>query len=325
MFWSDYLKDNGVLAPGSGYELIQGITRQMSVYSPLQEQTEKTFAYKWEKRETYESEAMKKMHYDWLFEGYFGGNEKEKEAATFPMCRFLDAGCGSGFGALILFGEKLNASCYLGVDISTAVDVAKQRFDEYGVKGEFMQADILSLPFTTPCFDVIFSSGVLHHTDSTELAIKRLASLLVQNGKFLFYVYRKKAPIREWTDDHVREWIKELNDDEAWKALEPLTKLGKALGELNVELDVPEDIPFLGVSKGKINLQRFFYWNIIKAYYRPEFSLDEMNHINFDWFRPLNCHRQTPEQVEQWCIEAGLDIERMHSEEAGIYVVARKM
>jgi hypothetical protein len=106
--------------------------------------------------------------------------------------------------------------------------------------------------------------------------------------------------------------------------LEPLTKLGMALGELDVTLDVPEDIPYLGIKKGPIDLQRFFYWNICKLYYRPEFSLDEMNHINFDWFRPLNCHRQTPEQVQAWCTEAGLDIEHIDVQDAGITVVARR-
>ncbi len=48
-----------------------------------------------------------------------------------------------------------------------------------------------------------------------------------------------------------------------------------------------------------------------------------MNHVNFDWFRPLNCHRQTPDEVRQWCQEAGLEIERMDLQEAGITVVAR--
>ena len=49
-----------------------------------------------------------------------------------------------------------------------------------------------------------------------------------------------------------------------------------------------------------------------------------MNHINFDWYRPQNCHRQTPDEVQIWCREAGLKIERMNVEEAGIAVVAQK-
>jgi arsenite methyltransferase len=61
-----------------------------------------------------------------------------------------------------------------------------------------------------------------------------------------------------------------------------------------------------------------------KAYYRPELSLEEMNHINFDWYAPRNAFRQTPDEVRAWCCRAGLEIERDTMEEAGITVIARK-
>ena len=107
--------------------------------------------------------------------------------------------------------------------------------------------------------------------------------------------------------------------------LRAITKLGKSLGELDVEIDVPEDIEFLGIKKGKINLQRFFYWNVLKCFYRDDYDLDEMNHINFDWFAPKNAHRQSPEEVQSWCRNSGLDIVHKNVQEAGITIVARKI
>lgn len=104
----------------------------------------------------------------------------------------------------------------------------------------------------------------------------------------------------------------------------PLTKLGKSLGELNIEIDIEGDIPLLGITKGRHNLQRLLYYKVCKAYYRSNYSLDEMNHINFDWFRPLNCHRHTPDEVMEYCRKAKLTIERLHVEESGITVIARK-
>ena len=89
-------------------------------------------------------------------------------------------------------------------------------------------------------------------------------------------------------------------------------------------IDIEEDIPFLEITKGRHSLQRLFNYKVCKAYYRPDYSLDEMNHINFDWFRPLNCHRHTPEEVEAYCKGANLTIERLHVEESGITVIARK-
>lgn len=115
------------------------------------------------------------------------------------------------------------------------------------------------------------------------------------------YVYVRKAPVREFTDALVREALRPLDAAAAWEALKPLTKLGKVLGDLNVTVDVPEAIPFLGIPAGPIDLQRFF-----------------------DWFRPLNCHRHTPDEVRQWCAEAGLEQEHLDVQESGITLVARR-
>jgi SAM-dependent methyltransferase len=205
------------------------------------------------------------------------------------------------------------------------VDVARVRFNENTLPAEFIQADIGNLPFTQPVFDLIFSEGVLHHTDSTEKSLKELAALINPGGYFLFYVYRKKAPIREFCDDYIREKLTALTDEEAWKALIPLSKLGQSLGELDVTITVPEDVPILEIPAGTYDLQRFFYWYVFKAFYRKEYSLDEINHINFDWYRPSNCHRHTEREIQQWCLEAGLHIEVMNVEEAGITVVAQKL
>jgi SAM-dependent methyltransferase len=261
---------------------------------------------------------------DWLVERYCGGDQGLLDRwLEGGRKKILDAGCGAGFSAMLLFGDHLRHHDYVGIDISEAVEVARERFREAGYPGTFMRRDLLDVPFEDGTLDVIFSEGVLHHTDSTERALKTLAPKLRAGGRFLFYVYARKAVVREFTDDLVRAALRPLSDEDAWKALEPLTRLGIALGELGVDVDVPEDIPFLGIKAGRVDIQRFFYWNVCKTFYRPDFTSEEMNHINFDWFRPLNCHRQTPEEVSQWCSEANLEIERMDVQEAGITVVAR--
>jgi arsenite methyltransferase len=296
-----------------------------SDYSESQDQTKTAFGFKWSRRDTYESDAVQESTRRWLFQRYCGG-EPDLLAQWLSGGRkiIVDAGCGAGFAGILLFGEHLRNHDYLGIDISDAADVARERFAERGYPGDFLKVSLLDAPLPDGSVDLILSEGVLHHTDSTETALKHLATKLKRGGRFLFYVYAKKAVVREFTDDYVRDKLAPLSDEDAWTALEPLTKLGIALGELGVEVDVPEDIPFLGIKAGKIDIQRFFYWNVCKLYYRPEWSFDEMNHVNFDWFRPLNCHRQTPEEVSQWCSEAGLTIERMDVQEAGITVVARK-
>jgi len=115
-----------------------------------------------------------------------------------------------------------------------------------------------------------------------------------------------------------------MSPDEAWRAMEPLTQLGISLGELNVEIDVPRPIELLGIPAGRTSVQRLFYWHVAKAFFHPELTFDEMNHINFDWYAPANAHRQTSEEVRRWCSEAGLEVEHEVLEDAGITVIARK-
>lgn len=293
--------------------------------SNAQEQTRDAFGFKWALRHTYESDAVKANARQWLLERYCEGDAAVLDQwLSGPRKIVLDAGCGSGFTALLLFGQRLQQCDYLGVDISSAVEVARQRFQEAGMPGDFLQADLMSIPIPDGSVDILYSEGVLHHTDSTERAIHALARKLRPGGRFAFYVYARKAVLREFSDDFIREKLSHLSDQEAWEALAPLTRLGVALGELDVEIDVPEDVPLLGIRKGKLDIQRFFYWNVCKLYYRPEYTLDEMNHVNFDWFRPLNCHRHTPEELTEWTAAAGLRIERMKVEEAGITVIAVK-
>lgn len=297
-----------------------------TMYSADQKQTEETFSYKWSRRDSYESPEFKRKVKGWLVGRYCDGNESnlDKWLGGNKEKIILDAGCGSGFSALLLFGDYLKKHKYIGVDISNAVFIAKKRFEEARIPGEFLKSDLLNMPIPDESVDMIYSDGVFHHTDSTKEAICRASQKLKKGGHILFYVYAKKSVIREFTDDFIREKIKDLSEQEAWEQLVPLTRLGKSLGDLDIEVEVAEDVELLGIKKGKHNLQRLFYWNIFKAYYDKNFSLDEMNHINFDWFRPQNCHRHTAEEVRSYCVDAGINIEVMKSEKAGFTVIGVK-
>jgi SAM-dependent methyltransferase len=300
-----------------------GILRAQGLVSLAQEQTRDAFGFKWAKRDTFEGESTRVMK-AWLIEKY--GNVREApwlfDAGPRPV--MLDAGCGAAFSALALFEPILDQIRYVGTDVSTAVEVAKLRFEERGLNAAFMQADLNQLPLPDESVDLIFSEGVLHHTDDTRNALAAVARLLKPGGRILFYVYRKKGLIREFTDDYVRSRMEAMTPEQGWEAMIPLTRLGVVLGELNIEIDVPERIELLDIPAGRINLQRFVYWHVLKAFYRPELTLDEMNNINFDWYAPKNARRHTTEEVRAWCAELNLAIEHERVEEAGISIIARK-
>ena len=308
-----------------GHELVVrgGVVRDRATISAQQGQTRDTFAFKWSKKGTYESEGMQNVIAPWLKERY-------GDLIT-PLCtadsdppRVLDAGCGAGNAAALLFGDQMAKISYVGVDISDAVDLARERLADRALRQAFIQADLMDLPLPQASFDLVLSEGVLHHTPSTKAAIEATARMVRPGGTYAIYVYNKKSPVREFTDDYIRERISELPPQEAWDQLLPLTKLGRALGELDVEIDVPEDVELIGIPKGKVNLQRLFYWHVCKLFYRHELTIEEMNHINFDWYMPKYCHRQGPDEVRNWCEGAGITIDRLHVEPAGITVVGRR-
>lgn len=310
-------------AAGCRLTMVGGIPRAIELISDAQRQTRDTFGFKWTNRESFEGGVTAHMR-NWLVEKY-------GDMATAPWFAehganpiVLDAGCGASMSALAMFEPVLHRIRYLGTDISTAVEVAALRFAERGVSAAFVQADLMRLPLPAECVDLIFSEGVLHHTDDTEAALTAIVRHLKRGGRILFYVYRKKGPIREFTDDFVREKLQTMTPEEAWAATMPLSKLGKVLGELDIEIEVPEAIELLDIPAGKINLQRLFYWHVLKAFYRSELTLDEMNHINFDWYAPRNARRHTAGEVREWCARLGLTIEHERVEDAGITIIAKK-
>jgi SAM-dependent methyltransferase len=263
---------------------------------------------------------------EWLLRKYCGGDEGMLAAwLGGPRRIVLDAGCGSGYSARCLFGSLLHDHDYLGVDISAAAEVGRQAFRELGLPGDFLQCDMTSIPIPDGQVDLILAEGSLHHTDDTGEAIAKLAKKLAPGGRFLFYVYARKAPLREFADDLIRGELAPLSDEEAWEHLRPLTRLGVALGELDVEVDVPEAIPYLGIPSGPISVQELVYYAFVKAFYRADWSFEEMHHVNFDWYRPTNARRHTEEEVRAFVADAGLSIERFHAEPSGYAVVARKL
>jgi arsenite methyltransferase len=288
-----------------------------------QRQTNEAFAYKWSRTDSYGSPAMEDFTREWALRKYCGGDERVLQSWLAGGSKLLlDAGCGSGYTARCLFGELLREHDYLGVDISRAIDIAREIFRAHDLPGDFLQHDMTSLPIPDASVDLILAEGTLHHTDDTGRAMAGLARKLAPGGRFLAYIYARKGPLREYADDLIRREVSELSDEDAWERLKPLTRLGIALGELGVTVDVPEEIPYLGIPAGARTVQELVYYGIVKAFYHPHWSFDEMHHVNFDWYRPSNARRHSEEEVRGFVQAAGLTLERLYAEPSGYSIVA---
>jgi len=311
-------------AGGRSYRIVNGIPRFVLTEDDSQIQTKDSFGFKWRQRETYESRRVSTVIRPWLIQRYGFANLEDMREFFASRRLILDAGCGSGFTASLWMNRTWQRGGeveWVGLDISNAIDVARERL--VAIPGtHFIQGDMLQMPFREWAFDTIFSEGALHHTPSTELALKSLVWSLAKGGEILFYVYRKKGPVREFTDDYVRGIVSRMKPEEAWDSIRSLTKLARSLARLRKEVRVSEDIPLLGIKAGRYDIQRFIYWHFAKLYWNEALSFEENNHVNFDWYHPRYAHRQTEEEVRRWCSESGLSITHVDVQKSGFTVRA---
>lgn len=233
--------------------------------------------------------------------------------------RVLDAGCGNGRVTALLRKYAPAATEIVGVDIAAA-DVA--RLNLAGLENVRIEAgDLLGDLSGLGRFDLIYSQEVLHHTADPRAAFLNLAGLLSEGGELAVYVYRQKAPMREYADDYVRARASELPYQEAMTQMEGLAQLGKALSELRTKVTVP-DIPVLGIAAGEYDVQRFVYHFFLKCFWNPSLSMADNVAINYDWYHPQLSTRHTAEEVREWVDAAGLRLVHDHVDEYGITVRA---
>lgn len=287
-------------------------------------QVQKGFGHKWTRHPNWGIEGETKAVMDeWILPRYGWGDQKTFDDYFRDKKWMIDAGAGLG-RETIRMAERTNGRV-IGIELSECVDDAAGHAAKRGLKNIlFVQADLNAPPLARNSFDWIISEGVLHHTPDTHKAFSALVPLLAKGGEFAFYVYRKKGAMREFADDYIREKIKDLPPDDAWDLMRPLTKFGKALSDLNAEIEVPEDIPLLGIRAGRHNVQRLIYYSMLKCYWNDRVSFEDNVLVNFDWYYPQFAWRHTEEEVRNWIKEAGLKLTHESIEDAGITVRAQK-
>ena len=115
-------------------------------------------------------------------------------AADFKSARglkVLEIGCGLGTDGA-QFAEA--GADYTGVDLTdAAVDLARTRFEMFGVPGKFQTADAEQLQFDDNSFDLVYSHGVLHHTPDTAKAIREIHRVLRPGGRAMVMLYHRDS------------------------------------------------------------------------------------------------------------------------------------
>lgn len=279
-----------------------------------QEQTERVFSEKWtQANQLEEVDKLFQFQRDWFLALY--GFNSEADLAGYLQCKpvIVDAGCGLGYKAA-WFAELAPQSLVIGLDISEAAYLAAQNF-QHIPNLFFHRCDIAHTPLLAGSVDFVVCDQVIHHTEKPEETFAHLASLLIAGGQFACYVYATKALPRELVDDYFRMRTHQVSDDQMWELSSQVTELGRRLSDLKVEFDCPE-IPLLGIKGGKIDIQRFIYWNFLKCFWKEEWGFELSRTTNYDWYAPSNAFRYSREQYLELIHKNDLEITYFHEEEA---------
>ena len=291
--------------------------------------TEKSFSDKWKKNPSMFFNDILNQNsntFNWILKR--NGFNNIDDFSTYLNSRnvILDAGCGNG--RIIALMDSLlpkdHEKIFHGIDL-VAHDVAKANFVNQQ-NMHFSYADLTDKNSLKdlPKFDFIYCQEVLHHTSDPKKSFLNLVNLLNDDGEIAIYVYKKKATMREFADDNIRNKISELEYTQALELMRPITELGKILSDLNLKIDVPE-IKLLDIPEGQYDLQRFMYHFFLKCYWNDELSSTECDVINYDWYHPQLCSRHTFDEVSDWILDAGLKIQHAYEDHYGITMRASKI
>jgi SAM-dependent methyltransferase len=110
----------------------------------------------------------------------------------------LDAGCGSGQFTRIV--AEHGAGLVIGLDVSDAVDEAFALCRDLP-NAQVVQGNVLAPPFKPALFDLVWCSGVLHHTPDAARGHAALSRLVKPGGVFYVYVFAKRFNPFRFTKD----------------------------------------------------------------------------------------------------------------------------
>jgi SAM-dependent methyltransferase len=252
-----------------------------------------TFAKKWQTDPTAMREERRRIANPWFMERFGFTYPGKLDNYLADHARILDAGCGLG-NLTELFAKLAPHATVYGADLSPAVHYVQRAKNI-----KLVQCDITRLPVVDE-FDLIVADGVLHHTESTRGAMLALFAQLAPGGDFLFYLYKRKAPIREFADGYLRLHIVEMPDEQAMEVCAAIADLGKQLRAVAGEIKITKPIPLLGIPAGTFDVQRFVYWFMLKCFYDDGGSSITSTLENYDWYKPRYAWRHTREEIEGW-------------------------
>lgn len=103
--------------------------------------------------------------------------------------RVLEVGVGAGTDHLQW--ARAGCECH-GVDLTdAAIETTGKRLALYGLGSNLQRIDAETLPFADATFDVVYSWGVIHHSESPERIVREIQRVLKPGGQFIGMLYSR--------------------------------------------------------------------------------------------------------------------------------------
>ncbi len=104
----------------------------------------------------------------------------------------LEVGVGAGTDHL----QWARAGCVChGVDLTeAAIETTRARLQLYGLRSALQRIDAETLPYPDAAFDLVYSWGVIHHSEDPARIIAEIRRVLKPGGRFIGMVYGRHSP-----------------------------------------------------------------------------------------------------------------------------------
>jgi ubiquinone/menaquinone biosynthesis C-methylase UbiE len=121
---------------------------------------------------------------------------------------------GVGAGTDHLQWARAGLDCH-GVDLTdAAIATAGGHLALHGFESKLQRVDAETLPFEDGTFDIVYSWGVIHHSEKPEAILKEIRRVLKPGGEFIGMMYARHSVLA------VKLWIKHgLLKLQPWRSL----------------------------------------------------------------------------------------------------------
>ncbi len=237
------------------------------------------------------------------YDSLYGQDEEDEEKAFLGSLSLkpqdlknkiiLDAGCGTG--RLTLKIAHFSPKLVIGMDIQDSLtELPLQNKLQDNI--EYLQGDLVKLPFKENQFDLVWCDGVLPYTYDYKRALQRLVRALKKGGKIYIWVYDSKLKSKM---QKISELFPKSYKYPKWLIL----LLARLLGLLIFSIDKSAALIKNQSVKTPYQTRCFMFFDMLSQRYKTYFS-----------------HKQ----VQRLCLENNLNIKKTIREN-GIGITAIKL